>query len=185
MKEGGRRLESAEISLAKTTEAQFEELLKDYLQKVLRLVYSIVKDRNLAEDITQEVFLKAFRSMPSFRGESSLKTWIYRIAANEAKKHVRSWSFRHLFFRAEVDAGVAEDAQATILKNDQRHQFARLVMRLPGTYRQVIILHYYEELSIEEVAEVLGTTAGGVYTKLHRARKKLKELLEKEGAEWI
>lgn len=180
-----RKLESAENSLTKTAEAQFEELLSGYLKKVLRLVILIVKDRNLAEDITQEVFLKAYRSISSFRAESSMQTWIYRIAVNEAKKYKRSWSFRHLFFRAEVDLGVMEDAQAATLKKDQRLQFARLIMGLPNNYRQVILLHYYEDLSIEEVAEVLGVTTGAVYTKLHRARKKLKELLEKEGAEWI
>jgi RNA polymerase sigma-70 factor (ECF subfamily) len=178
-------LESVEVPLIKTNEAQFEELLQGYLKKVLRLVYLIVKDRNLAEDITQEVFLKAYKNMASFRGESSLQTWIYRIAVNEAKKQARSWSFRHLFFRAEVDMGVVEGTESTILQNDLRVRFAGLVMSLPARYRQVIILHYYEDLSVEEMAEVLGTSTGAVHTKLHRARKKLKELLDKEGAGWI
>lgn len=180
-----RKLESVDISLNRTTEAQFEELLQNYLKKVLRLVYLIVKDRSLAEDITQEVFLKAYKSISSFREESTLQTWIYRIAVNEAKKHIRSWSFRHLFFRAEVDLGMIEDVQSAVLQNDRRRRFAQMVMALPPGYRQVILLHYYEELSVEEIAEVLGTSAGAVHTKLHRARKKLKGLMEKEGVDWI
>jgi RNA polymerase sigma-70 factor (ECF subfamily) len=178
-------LEGIQVPLAKTNEALFEELLQGYLKKVLRLVYMIVKDRGLAEDITQEVFLKAYKNISSFRGESSLQTWIYRIAVNEAKKHVRSWSFRHLFFRAEVNIGMVEGTESAIMKNDLRVRFANLVMSLPARYRQVILLHYYEQLSVEEIAEVLGTSTGAVHTKLHRARKKLKELLEKEGVDWI
>lgn len=179
---GVRGLELAHNQLDKTKEALFEEVMQAYLKKVLRLVYLIVKDRSSAEDITQEVFLKAYKSLGSFREESSMQTWIYRIAVNEAKKHLRSWSFRNLFYKPEVDAGIVEGTESAVIQSDHRIRFARIVMELPSSYRQLIILHYYEELSAEEVADILGITTGAVYTKLHRARQKLKERLEKEGA---
>ncbi|WP_289140578.1 sigma-70 family RNA polymerase sigma factor [uncultured Brevibacillus sp.] len=177
-----RGLELAQNQLDKTKEALFEEVMQAYLKKVLRLVYLIVKDRSSAEDITQEVFLKAYKGLGSFREESSMQTWIYRIAVNEAKKHLRSWSFRNLFYKPEVDAGIVEGIESAVIKSDHRIRFARIVMELPSSYRQLIILHYYEELSAEEVADIMGISTGAVYTKLHRARQKLKEQLEKEGA---
>ncbi|MGG3593303.1 sigma-70 family RNA polymerase sigma factor [Brevibacillus laterosporus] len=68
--------------------------MNEYGRRVVHLVYLIVKNRTSAEDIAQEVFVKVYRHLPSFRGESSIQTWIYRIAINEAKKHVRSWYVR-------------------------------------------------------------------------------------------
>lgn len=179
---GVRGLELAHHQLDKTKEALFEEVMQAYLKKVLRLVYLIVKDRSSAEDITQEVFLKAYKNLGSFREESSMQTWIYRIAVNEAKKHLRSWSFRKLFYKPDVDAGIVEDTASAVILSEHRIRFARHVMELPSSYRQLIVLHYYEELSVEEVADILGISTGAVYTKLHRARQKLKERLEKEGA---
>ncbi|MFA4133487.1 MULTISPECIES: sigma-70 family RNA polymerase sigma factor [unclassified Brevibacillus] len=178
-----RKLELTEKSLTKTKEALFDELIRHYLKKVLRLVYLMVKDRSLAEDITQEVFLLAYKNLGKFRQESSMQTWVYRIAVNEAKKHLRSWSFRHLFFKSEVDIEVVEGAESAVLQNDLRARFARLVMELPNSYRQLIVLHYYEELSVEEIAVILEMTTGAVYTKMHRARQKLKALMETEGIE--
>jgi RNA polymerase sigma-70 factor, ECF subfamily len=180
---GVRKLEFAEKSLVKTKEALLDQLMREYLKKVLRLVYLMVKDRNLAEDITQEVFLLAYKNLGGFRQDSSLQTWVYRIAVNEAKKHLRSWSFRHLFYKAEVDLAVVEGTESTVLQNDLCARFARLVMKLPHSYRQLIVLHYYEELTVEEIAVILDTTTGAVYTRLHRARQKLKTLCEKEGIE--
>ncbi|GED67466.1 RNA polymerase subunit sigma [Brevibacillus reuszeri] len=177
-----RGLELAHHQLDKTKEALFEEVMQAYLKKVLRLVYLIVKDRSSAEDITQEVFLKAYKNLGSFREESSMQTWIYRIAVNEAKKHLRSWSFRKLFYKPDVDAGIVEDTASAVILSEHRIRFARHVMELSSSYRQLIVLHYYEELSVEEVADILGISTGAVYTKLHRARQKLKERLEKEGA---
>ncbi|MGG4493256.1 sigma-70 family RNA polymerase sigma factor [Brevibacillus reuszeri] len=177
-----RGLELAHHQLDKTKEALFEEVMQAYLKKVLRLVYLIVKDRSNAEDITQEVFLKAYKNLGSFREESSMQTWIYRIAVNEAKKHLRSWSFRKLFYKPDVDAGIVEDTALAVILSEHRIRFARHVMELSSSYRQLIVLHYYEELSVEEVADILGISTGAVYTKLHRARQKLKERLEKEGA---
>lgn len=178
-----RSLELAEKSLEKTKEALFEELIHLYLQKVLRLVYLMVKDRSLAEDITQEVFLRAYKNLGSFRMESSMQTWVYRIAVNEAKRHLRSWSFRHLFFKPQIDLEIVEGIESTVVQNELGIRFARHVMALPYKDRQLILLRYYEEMPAEQIAEVLGVSAGAVYTKLHRARKKLKASWEKEELE--
>ncbi|HZG82701.1 MAG TPA: sigma-70 family RNA polymerase sigma factor, partial [Brevibacillus sp.] len=82
----------ADQTLSLTNEAVLEQMMRQYGEKILQLVYLIVKDRSMAEDITQEVFLKAFRSLHTFRADSNMKTWLYRIAINESKKYLRSWS---------------------------------------------------------------------------------------------
>jgi RNA polymerase sigma factor (sigma-70 family) len=84
-------------ALQPTKDAVFEGLMSEYGDKILQLVYLNVKDRTIAEDITQEVFISAYRHLETFRGESSYKTWLYRIAINETKKYLRSWSFRKIF----------------------------------------------------------------------------------------
>lgn len=95
----GENVEEVELDLTlqPSKDVVFESLMRNYGQQVIRLVYLLVRDRALSEDITQEVFLKAYKGLDSFRGESNLKTWIYRIAVNESKSYLRSWSFRNIF----------------------------------------------------------------------------------------
>lgn len=88
--------------LQQTPEASLDRLMQEYGTRVLRLVTLMVKDRDLAEDITQDVFLKVYRNLSGFRGESSIHTWIYRIAVNECKGYLRSWTFRNLFPQAWI-----------------------------------------------------------------------------------
>ncbi|MET3292962.1 UNVERIFIED_CONTAM: RNA polymerase sigma-70 factor (ECF subfamily) [Brevibacillus sp. OAP136] len=179
----------ADKALHLTKEAVLEQLMHEYGDKIIQLVYLIVKDRTMAEDITQEVFLKAFRDLHAFRGESSMKTWLYRIAINESKKYLRSWSFRQIFSTFKKDdmpeEPEHEHVEATVIGNMTKVEMAERVMALSPQYRQVIVLHYYEDLTVKEIAHVLDITEELVRTKLHRARKQFKRLLEKEGLEWI
>lgn len=169
-----------------TREATLEQLMKEYGTRILRLVYLFVKDRSLAEDIAQEVFVKVYRHLPDFRGESSIQTWLYRIAVNECKGHLRSWSFRNIFPRSIIQQAGYTTVEQSVMETEERADIARQVITLSPLYRQVIALHYYEDLTIAEIAEVLGTSEGTVRTRLHRARHQLKERI-REGVdlEWI
>ncbi|MGE5701573.1 MAG: sigma-70 family RNA polymerase sigma factor [Clostridia bacterium] len=164
--------------------------MREYGDNILQLATMIVRDRGIAEDITQEVFIKAYKGLDSFRQESSAKTWLYRIAINESKKYLRSWSFRNIFStllprnRPIAEPFDPKGADAVVLSNMSKADMAEQVMALSPQYRQVIVLHYYEDLSIKEVAQVLGVSEEVVRTKLHRARKQFKTLLEREGTEW-
>jgi RNA polymerase sigma-70 factor (ECF subfamily) len=178
----------ADQSLRMTNEAVLEQLMREYGEKIIQLVYLIVKDRSMAEDITQEVFLKAFRGLRTFRAESNMKTWLYRIAINESNKYLRSWSFKHIFStfkKADVpDCEDDEHVEDAVIGKWTKEQVAERVMAMSPQYRQVIVLHYYEDLRIKEIAQVLNVTEEVVRTKLSRARKQFRALLEEEGLEW-
>jgi len=181
-------INQADQVLRMTREAALELMMREYGDKIIQLVYLIVKDSRMAEDITQEVFLKAFRDLHSFRGDSNLKTWLYRIAINESKKYLRSWSFRKIFstFRKEgsCEEEYDEYVEETVIGKMTKENMAQKVMAMSPQYRQVILLHYYEDLTIKEIAQVLDVSEEVVRTKLHRARKQFKSMWEKEGLEW-
>ncbi|WP_232695908.1 sigma-70 family RNA polymerase sigma factor [Brevibacillus daliensis] len=172
-----------------TKEAALEVMMREYGDKIIQLVYLIVKDRNMAEDITQEVFLKAYRGIDSFRGDSNLKTWLYRIAINESKQYLRSWSFRRIFstFKKEETPSDSSElyVEKKVIDKMTKEAIAEKVMAMSPQYRQVILLYYYEDLSTKEIAEILEVSGQVVRTKLHRARKQFKLLVEKEGLEWM
>lgn len=182
-------LNQTDQALRLTKEAVLEQVMREYGEKILQLVYLIVKDRTMAEDITQEVFLKAFRDLHAFRGESEIKTWLYRIAINESKKYLRSWSFRQIFstFQKESvpDEPDQEHVEDRVIGKLTKEEMAQRVMAMSPQYRQVILLHYYEDLTVREIAQVLDISEELVRTKLHRARKQFKLLIEKEGLEWM
>ncbi|UFJ43303.1 sigma-70 family RNA polymerase sigma factor [Brevibacillus humidisoli] len=158
--------------------------MREYGTRVLRLVYLFVKDRSIAEDITQDVFVKVYRHLPEFRHESSIHTWIYRIAVNECKGYLRSWDFRKIVPTSKIQQESGTTVEAEALGNLDRADVTRVVMSLPYRHRQVIVLYYYSELSIAEVSAVLGLSEGTIRTRLHRARQKVKELLIEEGLGW-
>lgn len=181
----------AEWTLQPTKDAMLSALMSDYGDNIVQLAYLIVKDKGIAEDITQEVFLKAFRGLDQFRQESSVKTWLYRIAINESRKYLRSWSFRQIFstYLSKKELGpekVADtNVEAAVMQRLSKVQIAERVMMLSPLYRKVMILHYYEDLSIKEIAHVLDISEDAVRTQLHRARKHFRALCEKEGLEWM
>jgi len=181
----------AEWTLQPTKDAMLSALMSDYGDNIVQLAYLIVKDKGIAEDITQEVFLKAYRGLDQFRQESSVKTWLYRIAINESRKYLRSWSFRQIFstYLSKKELGpekVADtNVEAAVMQRLSKVQIAERVMMLSPLYRKVMILHYYEDLSIKEIAHVLDISEDAVRTQLHRARKNFRALCEKEGLEWM
>lgn len=181
----------AEWTLQPTKDAMLSALMSDYGDNIVQLAYLIVKDKGIAEDITQEVFLKAYRGLDQFRQESSVKTWLYRIAINESRKYLRSWSFRQIFstYLSKKELGsekVADtNVETAVIQRLSKVQIAERVMMLSPLYRKVMILHYYEDLSIKEIAHVLDISEDAVRTQLHRARKNFRALCEKEGLEWM
>jgi RNA polymerase sigma-70 factor, ECF subfamily len=169
--------------LQPTHEAAFEQIMREYGTRVLRLVTFLVKDKSLAEDLTQDVFVKVYRNLPRFRNESSIHTWLYRIAVNECKGYLRSWSFRNILPSSWIKSDVDVSTENQVLVQAERDQLVQAVLTLSPYYRQAIALHYYADLSISEIAVVLGVSEGTVRTRLHRARQQLKQRLG-EGEEW-
>lgn len=165
--------------------ALVEEWVGTYGEGVLRLAHLYVQDRHLAEDVFQEVFTRVYLHLDRFRGDASPKTWIYRIAMNVCHDRTRSWSTRKLLLLGEDLLTAARDGAADPDQNPfaavDASVLLQAVHKLPPEYRAVILLFYYEDLDVAEVAVALGLPAGTVRSRLHRARQKLKLLLLEGG----
>lgn len=155
----------------------FELLVTNYRDKVLRLAYSILGDRVLAEDTSQDVFVRIWRALPAYRGLASVSTWVYAITRNTcltALKRART-----------INAIDINDPSITLPREQPRPEPRRpdplrALSQLPEKYRQVIILFYMEEKSYQEVADLLDIPIGTVKTYLHRAKKALAAALMDE-----
>src|SRR3954470_13305120 len=191
---GIRAQESALIQELKAgSEDAYAWLVGEFHQPVYSLVYRILTDPADAADTTQEVFLKVFRGMKHFHGESSLKTWIYRIALHEAANR-RRWWFRHkaketsIEPETETNGMVENDIQMALTDHAEspfdsvahhqvQHRVKEELRKVPEPYRTALILRDLEEMSYEEIAEVLEISLGTVKSRLTRGREALRQRL--------
>lgn len=161
-------------------EEKLKWLMKTYGNDVIRIAYSYLKQKQLAEDVAQDVFIKCYEKLDSFRNESSYKTWLIRITVNRCKDVLKSWSYKNLyitdFFKLKQTKSNLEEYPSYI--PDEKEAVSQQVMELPVKQREVIILFYYEEFSVGEIASLLKTNPSTVKTRLHRGRLKLKESFE-------
>ena len=149
-------------------------LLPAFRRRVFGLAYSFLRDREAAEDVTQEVFIKVWRALPRYDGRASMSTWIYTIARNASLSALRSRRPQSSLSDAEVmEAVEGVDPAPSADVGADRAAILRLVDQLPVKQRQVIMLFYMEEQSHEEVAAMLAMPVGTVKTLLHRARARL------------
>ncbi len=167
--------------------ASFDEIYRDYYARITRYLARLV-GVDEAEDLAQEVFLKISRSLDTFRGESAVLTWVYRIATNTAMDRVRSPAYKVKVGSAGLDEpsdageGVAMKDRSSspeheAIRNQMSGCVQDLVGRLPESYRNVLLLSETEGMKNSEIAEVLGVSLETVKIRLHRARARLKELL--------
>lgn len=176
-------------ALSQGSEEAYEILIQRYQQPVYSLVCRLMNDPSDAPDIVQEVFLKVFRNIGAFRGNSSLKTWIYRIAVNEAYNH-RRWFCRHQ--RQEVAMGTEEgtphyaggmtDPGRSPFEQAADHETRALVEqaleKLNPKFRAAVVLRDIEDLNYEDIATVLDVSLGTVKSRIMRGREALRKILE-------
>ncbi|SDN97719.1 sigma-70 family RNA polymerase sigma factor [Halobacillus aidingensis] len=165
----------------RTDKEMLADLMESYGDMVVRIAFTYVKEKQLAEDLAQEVFIRCYQHLHTFEHRSSYKTWVYRITVNHCKDHVRSWSFRNLIPFEPMKMEKGEEANSIIeqvLKEEENEVLFQKVLKLTVKLREVIIFYYYEELSVEEVAELLEINVNTVKTRLHRARNSLKRMLK-------
>jgi RNA polymerase sigma-70 factor, ECF subfamily len=165
-------------------DAACAELVSEHQRMVVQLAMNLLNDRDEAMDLSQEVFLRVFRTIHRFRGQSSLRTWIYRIAVNQARNRHRFWRRRHRADQVSLDAHVAahgDFASTSTAGPDrvlaQKELAARLqaaLDHLPFDQRSVIVLREVDGLSYEEIAYSLGVAVGTVKSRLTRARQALR-----------
>jgi RNA polymerase sigma-70 factor (ECF subfamily) len=191
---GIRTQESAIVAELKAgSEEAYAWLIGEFHQPIYSLVYRIVADPADAADTTQEVFLKVFRGMKHFHGQSSLKTWMYRIALHEAYNR-RRWWFRHkaretsiepILERGDPNAPAIKDTLVdetespfeTVVHEEVRVRVEEELRQIPEPYRTTVILRDLEEMSYEEVAEIMEVSLGTVKSRLTRGRLVLKRRL--------
>ncbi len=159
-------------------EERLAQMVAQYEVSLLRTCYMYLRDRELAEDATQETFLKAYRALPSFRGESSEKTWLMRIALNVCRDMQRSAWFRHVDRRVEVEKLQTPAAPAEFGEADDLTQ---AILRLPQKYREVILLHFYQDMTFREISSVLNIAVSTVGKRVRQACNKLEGIMRKEG----
>jgi RNA polymerase sigma-70 factor (ECF subfamily) len=172
----GRLVDDAQLVAAcrRGESRAMEALYHQYKRRVFGLVYRIVGPSD-AEEVAQDVFVRVFRGLPQFRGDSALGTWIYRLAVNAALSQVARRSRRQ-----EVsDEALAQIASPGDVRCDPRlaERVEAAMADLPGGYRAILVLHDVEGLSHEECAAILDCRVGTCKSQLHKARAKMRELL--------
>jgi RNA polymerase sigma-70 factor, ECF subfamily len=156
-------------------------LLPRYRDKVFRLCFSMLRDRALAEDTTQDVFMRVWRALPGYAGKSLLSTWIYAISRNACLSELRrkrpsiSLDADDSEYDPELAALSASDADDSATTS-----VAQVLDQLPERYRQAVVLFYMEDKSYDQTAEILGLPLGTVKALLHRARKRLIDLTREQ-----
>lgn len=169
--------------------AAFEQLIDCYKHRIYNYVLRMVGDPDTAEDIAQETFIRAYSSLASFRGASSVQTWLYRIASNLAIDTMRRRKYRYNSFSLDeplstLDTEVSRDIEDEGPGPERQLQTRQLqqkvtdaIARLSPKLRTVIILYELQNMSYEEIAEILGAPLGTIKSRLFNAREQLKELL--------
>ncbi len=159
----------------------FACLIDRYSERVYALIVKVVRNREDAEELVQDVFMKVFKHLPSFKGDSSLATWIYRIAYNTAISETRKKKHELLVLEETQWANTSEedaaDAWGLTDSAEQVERLEKALERLSADERFLILLYYMEDKTVEEIAVISGLTQTNVKTKLFRIRKRLYSIL--------
>lgn len=166
----------------------FELLIKKYQRRIFHLIYRITQDPTVVEPIAQEVFLKAYRSITSFRGSSQFYTWLYRIAVNTSLSHIKKESVeenRERSLEHDLHASIlqseslkTEDPEELFIRKEFLKHLLDSLRRLPEDLRTAVILREFSGLNYEEISEVMEIPLGTVRSRIFRARARLREMLE-------
>jgi RNA polymerase sigma-70 factor (ECF subfamily) len=169
--------------------AAFEPLVEKYRQRVWRLAYNVLRDREEAWDVAQEAFIRAYQALPSFRGQSAFYTWLFRIVMNVASDRARARAARGRAFGTErvpeedwdrvmVDKPAGEQSpDEAAASTEDRERIMRALATLSEQHRDIIVLSDVEGLSYKEIADVLEIPMGTVMSRLHNARRRLRAAL--------
>ncbi len=158
----------------------WDALFKRYQLPLYVYAYELVHHEQISLDIVQETFINAARYIGSLRDDSKFGSWLFGIAHQKCAQHWRDQHREDLLFRelGEVSNDTFEAADSPLLREEQEAEFMRLLAHLPAPHRSVLLLHYIEEFSLEEIAAITNTQVGTVKSRLHYAKKGLRKLLE-------
>jgi RNA polymerase sigma-70 factor (ECF subfamily) len=160
-------------------ERLFNEIVKDYSERVYWHVRRWVNNHEDADDLVQEIFLKIWTALPSFRGEAQLFTWIWRIATNETLNWLRREKVRAALRFSSIDTEMERriDDDPFFDGDAADRALSKAVAKLPEKQRQVFVLRYYDEMPYEQMSEILGTSTGALKASYHIAQEKVRAAL--------
>ena len=165
-------------NLKRGREEAYRQLIEEYGNKLLRTCYLILNDREEAEDVVQETFIKVFNKIDTFKEKSGLYTWIYAIALNLSRDRMR---IKQDMLELKDEWIGNDDVESHVEINIDREQLRKEIFGMNSLYREVLVLFYFEELSIREISNLLNEKEGTIKSKLSRGRNMLKESLLKGG----
>lgn len=185
MKEGRALEEAAWISAVLGGEHQaFGHLVKRYQGMVYRVCYKITGEAESAKDMAQEVFIKAYKALPSFKGQASFSTWLYRIAYRTCldwkRANDREWKHRSSADYSENDWVTAQTPEQEAIRKESSQELDEHLNSLTEPYRSVVQLYYFHSQSYQEIADQKGISVKTVESQLYRAR----QMMRKSGGEW-
>lgn len=157
------------------------EIMDQHGQAIQQLVFTYVKDYATAEDLTQEVFLKAFNKLHTFKQFASMKTWLYRIAINHCKDYLKSWHHRNTLLNTELIEQIKEPTPAAdekLIKQNENQRLVSAVLKLSLKYREAVYLYYYEELTTKEISSLTNENENTIKSRLLRAKQIIKRELQ-------
>ena len=163
-------------------ERLFNEIVKEYSERVYWHVRRFVNNHEDADDLVQEIFMKIWTALPSFRGDAQLFTWVYRIATNETLNWLRREKVRSALRFTSIDAEMERriDSDPFFDGDAADRALSKAVAKLPEKQRQVFVMRYYDELPYEEMSAVLGTSVGALKASYHIAQEKVRAALGKD-----
>jgi len=167
----------------------FDQLITKYRERLFAIVYNLTSNREDASDLTQEAFIKAFRSIGYFKGQSSFFTWLYRIAVNAALTHLKRNRLRKFFSFENLDQEISQtevlevlaertQTDKSTLVNELQEKLNEALQRLSLKHRTVVVLFEIEGLSHQEIAQVMDCSEGTVRSRLHYAKQQLQSYLQ-------
>lgn len=159
---------------------QIEDLMIEYGDELTILAYSYVKNIEDAKDIVQNVFVTAYLKIDEFRGESTAKTWLYRVTINKCKDHLKSSLVKRIIlFGTDMEQKlISHSAEERLMDKEFSRSVLSEILKLKINYREVILMTYFQDLKIKEIASILKLPESTVRTRLQRAKKQLTPFLE-------
>lgn len=177
------KLDEREGSRVEKDEKDFllEKVMIEYGNELVRLAFSYVKDSETAKDLVQNTFIKCYKNLDSFRFDSQIKTWLYRITINECKDYLKSWHYKMVqvkSFIQETAKSIYPSTEKTVIDKYHNEEIKDTIFSLPKVYREVVYLYYYESLKTEEIADILDIPVNTVKTRLRRAKQRLETMIK-------
>ncbi|MFS0840257.1 RNA polymerase sigma factor [Paenibacillus sp. 1P03SA] len=167
----------------KPAKEQFRTMMLEYGQDVWNYAFFLTGRRELADDISQDVFLSVFRHLDTFEGKASVKTWLFAITRNTARNHMRTAFMRRVILVGRARSGSTHpSAESEVMEAAFTDEIWEVVMKLSPKFREVLVLDAKYDMTMGEIAQVLGVSEGTVKSRLSRARKKVSAVWKEESA---